>query len=310
VSRAPWILSAQVAAGVPMSDPALALPLVQAAEAAGVDLLVLGESVAGSAAPAFDPLIVAAWLAPHARGVGLIATVSALHSEPFHVARAMSALDFITGGRSGWLPTTAGIDWPRYGGVGEVSAEHQVAKALDFVAATESLWDSWDSDALIIDQASGAYLHADRVRRSNYNGPYHQVQGPLNAARPPQGYPLLLQSDRDLTNAVGRSDVKIVGADAPPDPGATRLIVRIGVRDCHGSTLAALARRWESGAIAGLHLLLTDPLADLGYCQTAILPELDRLGIAYGQGREQPLRTRLGLPVPRSAAESARRGVL
>jgi alkanesulfonate monooxygenase SsuD/methylene tetrahydromethanopterin reductase-like flavin-dependent oxidoreductase (luciferase family) len=219
MSRAPLILSAQVAASAPLSDPAFALPLLQAAESAGIDLLVLGESPTADTAPAFDPLIAAAWLAPQARGVGLIAAVSALHSEPFHVARALSALDFLTAGRCGWLPTTAGVDWPRYGAVGEVTSGQYGAKALDFVAATESLWDSWDSDVLIIDQASGAYLHADRVRRSNYQGPYHQVQGPLNAARPPQGYPLLLQSDRDLTSGQGRADLRIVGPETAAASG-------------------------------------------------------------------------------------------
>jgi alkanesulfonate monooxygenase SsuD/methylene tetrahydromethanopterin reductase-like flavin-dependent oxidoreductase (luciferase family) len=309
MSRAPLILSAQVEAGASMADPTFALAVLHAAEAAGIDLLVLGASPESAAAVAFDPLIVAAWLAPHARGVGLITAVSALHSEPFHVARALSALDFLTAGRCGWLPTMAAVDWSRFGGVGEVRPEQYLAKSRDLIAATQSLWDSWDSDALIIEPASGAYLHADRVRRSNYSGPYHQVQGPLNAARPPQGHPLLVQADIELTNGSYPNDIQIVSAHEVLAPGVTKTLVRIDVHECRDSGLAALARRWEDGAIAGIHLTLSNPLAELELFRDRVLPELRRLGRVTTALRENSLRARFGLPVPRSAAEIARRGM-
>ena len=324
MKQSPFILSVQIAADAPMHDPAHAAEVVRLADAAQVDLLVLGEPASGGAAsdatpragepPAFESIIVAAALAPLTRGVGLVAVVSALHAEPFHVARAMSALDFLAAGRSGWMPTTTGVDWPRYGGVGEVPAAEYPAKGADFVAATESLWDSWDSDALIIDQASGAYLHTDRVRRSNHHGPYHEVQGPLNAARPPQGHPLLLRNEFDVIGraaaaVVRPADVQIVNPDALPVRDGARRIARVAARAATATTLAAWADSFERGDIDGLHLTLSDPLADLAWFGASVVPQMRALGLALGASRDRSLRERFGLSTPRSPAETARRGV-
>ena len=324
MKQTPFILSVQIPAHAPMHDPAHAAEVVRLADAAQIDLLVLGEPASGDTAndatpragepPAFESIIVAASLAPQTRGVGLVAVVPALHAEPFHVARAMSALDFLAAGRSGWMPTTSSVDWARYGDVGRVPVAEYLAKGLDFIAATESLWDSWDSDALIIDQATGAYLHTDRVRRSNHHGSYHEVQGPLNAARPPQGYPLQLRSDLDLLGresgaAVRHADVTIVDSDAPPSPGGSRRIARVAARAMTAGTLAAFAARFERGDIDGLHLTLGDPLDDLAWVGASVVPMLRALGLSIGTARDRSLRERFGLPMPRSAAEAARRGV-
>lgn len=324
MKQTPFILSVQIPADAPMYDPTHAAEVVRLADAAQVDLLVLGELASSDGAdgttpraaerPAFESIIVAAALAPLTCGVGLVAVVSALHAEPFHVARAMSALDFIAGGRSGWMPTTAGVDWPRYGGVGEVSAAEYLAKGADFIAATESLWDSWDSDALIIDQATGAYLHTDRVRRSDHHGPYHEVQGPLNAARPPQGYPLQLRNEFDVigraTAAVVRpADVRIVSADALPVRDGSRRVARVAARAVTAATLAGCATSFERGDIDGLHLTLTEPLEDLAWFGASVVPQMRKLGLALGTSRDRSLRERFGLSTPRSPAEAARRGV-
>ena len=309
--QTPFILSVQIPANAPMYDPSHAAEIMRLADAAHIDLLVLGEIAIGAAPasldpPAFESIIVAAALAPLTRGVGLVAVVSALHAEPFHVARAMSALDFLAAGRSGWLATTAGVDWARYGGVGELRADEYPAKAMDFVAATESLWDSWDSDALIIDQTSGAYLHTERVRRSDYHGRYHEVQGPLNAARPPQGHPLRLRSEHEPT---GPADVDIVSLDAfPPADGSLR-IARVTARAATAATLSSWSTCFDRGAIDGLHLTLNDPLADLAWFGANVVPQMRELGLSIGSARDRSLRERFGRPIPRSAAEAARRGV-
>lgn len=316
--QTPFILSAQIRADAPLYDPTFSTELMQRAEFAQIDLAVLGEVTASAVSgaedlPAFESIIVAAALAPLTRGVGLIAVVSALHAEPFHVARAMSALDFLAAGRSGWLPTTACVDWARYGGVGQVSADEYLAKSVDFIAATESLWDSWDSDALIIDQSSGTYLHSDRVRRSDYHGRFHEVQGPLNAARPPQGYPLQLRSERDLTgraaaSSVRPADVSIVNLGALPARDGSKRIARVAARDATPAALASWTASFGQGDIDGLHLTLADPLADLAWFGATVLPQLRALGVSVGSGRDRSLRERFGLPIPRSRAETARRG--
>ncbi|MFM5956084.1 MAG: LLM class flavin-dependent oxidoreductase, partial [Dolichospermum sp.] len=41
---------------------------------------------------------------------------------------------------------------------------------------------------------SGVYFHADKLHTLNHKGKHFSVKGPLNVARPPQGYPVIVQA--------------------------------------------------------------------------------------------------------------------
>ncbi len=296
-ARTTLFLSAGLSGAEPLADPQHATALVALAESARIDLLVLGETGPTDPSPRFDPLVVAAWLAPHAGGVGLVAFTAALEAEPFHVARAMSALDFLTGGRSGWQPGLGGRNPARLGALAAIVPEQALPKALDFIAATRSLWDSWDADALIIDAASGIYLDPDKVRPCHYHGPFFQVRGPLNAARPPQGHPLLVQTDRDpLWRDLG-ADVLIVDPDTDVRAGALRS-ARVAPTDWNTAGLDRLQDQFRAGAMEGLHFALDDPLTELPRFTSEVLPELERRGLLGRPNRHGLLRARLGLPNP------------
>lgn len=314
--RRTLFLSAGIAGTEPLADPARAVAVVRLADAARLDLLVLGESAPDDPVPGFDPLVVASWLAPHAGGVGLVPFTAALETEPFHVARAMSALDFLTGGRSGWQPGIGGRNALRLGPAATILADQALPKARDFVAATRSLWDSWDADALVIDAASGVYLDPDRVRPAHYAGPYFKVRGPLNAARPPQGHPVLVQTDRDpLWRGIG-ADVLVTGAGPLPEPASAASpasapgplrAARFATSSWNAAGLDALARQVAAGALDGLHLVLRDPLVELPRFAADVLPELERRGLLGTPDRGATLRTRLGLATPASGVSAGAR---
>jgi hypothetical protein len=307
-------LSAGLGAGEALSDPLRAQAVIGLAEAAGIDLLVLGEAGAETPAPCFDPLVVASWLAPWAGGVGLVPLVPTLACEPFHVARALSALDFLTDGRSGWLPGTGAYNPARFGASSSVAADQRVPKARDFIAATCSLWDSWDADALIVDAASGVYLDPAKVRQSAYRGPFYQVLGPLNAARPPQGHPILVQSDRDPLWRVTPADVLIMdlgsAADLEPardlqstpqryrGPGGARRACRVPGVSWSTGQLDELELAFRAGRFEGIHLVLEDPLAELALLAATLVPALERRRLRTAGERRGTLRARLGLAVP------------
>ena len=297
-TRSTLFLSAGIAGTAPLAEPGHATRVVAFADAARLDLLVLGETAPGDPVPRFDPLVVGAWLAPQAGGVGLVAFMAALEAEPFHVARALSALDFLTGGRSGWQPGTGGRNPARLGPRAQVAPDEALPKARDFVAATRSLWDSWEADALVIDAASGVYLDPDKVRPGHYRGPYFAVRGPLNAARSPQGHPLLVQTDRDpLWRDLG-ADVLITDAGSvEAAPGLLRT-ARVAPADWDVAGLDRLERQFRAGALEGLHLVLQDPLAELPRFATDVLPALERRGLLGAHDRRTTLRARLGLPNP------------
>jgi alkanesulfonate monooxygenase SsuD/methylene tetrahydromethanopterin reductase-like flavin-dependent oxidoreductase (luciferase family) len=167
------VLSATVCS-VAMSDPGYAAEVLAKAEAAGVDLLILGSE----AALPFDALVLAGWAAPRVTRMGIVACVPASIAHPFHVARALSAIDFLCNGLSGWAPVAAGAP---------------AGKAEDMVRAARALWNGWGADTLIIDKASGRYLDSSQVTVPNYKGAFFDVAGPVNAMRPPQGNPLLVR---------------------------------------------------------------------------------------------------------------------
>ncbi|MFG1687291.1 LLM class flavin-dependent oxidoreductase [Nonomuraea sp. NPDC049269] len=52
----------------------------------------------------FDAVLLAARLAPLTSRIGLVPTATTTHTEPFHVAIGIAALDHISGGRAGWRP--------------------------------------------------------------------------------------------------------------------------------------------------------------------------------------------------------------
>jgi hypothetical protein len=261
-----FILSASVAASA-MADPAFAARVITAAQDAGLDLLLIGQT----ANLTLDPQVMAAWAAPRAGGLGIVPLVSIRIAHPFHTARALSAVDYLSGGMLGWCP------------VAEGGPAEQVA---DMVRATRALWDGWDEDCLIIDKASGHYLDSSKVRRSNYIGSYYRTRGPVNAMRPKQGHPLLV-ADADSPFAVLGVDVAIV-REGQACPAAARGLRR----DTLAADPAKLAGQFASGLIDGLHCDLAQPLPELA--QMA-----QRFGALAGErATAGTLRERLGLPLP------------
>ncbi len=106
------------------------------------------------------------------------------------------------------------------------------------------MWDSWDQDALIIDKASGEYLDSAKVRRVDYRGPYFSTMSSLNAARPPQGYPLLVRDMDDLSaNSELPADVVLLGAETITE--AENAIVRL--RAAPGTANAAILLKVTAG---------------------------------------------------------------
>src|SRR5207237_5899805 len=66
--------------------------------------------------------------------------------------------------------------------------------AREFYDVVTGLWDSFADDAFIRDAASGIYVDPDRIHVLDHVGPELRVRGPLNIARPPQGWPVIVQA--------------------------------------------------------------------------------------------------------------------
>ena len=150
-----------------------------------------------SATPtSFEPFTLLPALAMMTKHLGLMATGSTTYDEPYHVARRFASLDHISGGRAGWnVVTTSNPDASLNFGL-EHQPDHaeRYDRAREFVEVVTGLWDSWADDAFIRDAESGIYFDPERLHVLNHKGEHLSVRGPLNIARPIQGWPVIVQA--------------------------------------------------------------------------------------------------------------------
>lgn len=144
----------------------------------------------------FDPLTLLPALAMVTERLGLIATASTTFESPYLIARRFASLDHISNGRAGWnIVTTSNPDAAKnFGMDDQMPHAERYARAREFFDVVTGLWDSWADDAFVRDVKSGIYFDPDRLRVLNHEGKYLKVRGPLNIARPVQGWPLIVQA--------------------------------------------------------------------------------------------------------------------
>jgi FMN-dependent oxidoreductase (nitrilotriacetate monooxygenase family) len=144
----------------------------------------------------FEPFTLLSALAMATDHLGLIATGSTTFDAPYHVARRFASLDHISGGRAGWnIVTTSNPDAALNFGLEEhVEHDERYRRAREFYDVVTGLWDSWADDAFIRDQESGLFFDPAKLHVLGHKGKYYSVRGPLNIARPVQGWPLIVQA--------------------------------------------------------------------------------------------------------------------
>ena len=144
----------------------------------------------------FDPLTLLPALAQHTKHLGLIATASTTFEPAYTIARRFASLDHISEGRAGWnIVTTSNPDAAQnFGMDDQMEHDERYARAREFYDVVTGLWDSWADDAFIRDVESGIYFDPAKLHVLNHNGKYLKVRGPLNIARPIQGWPVIVQA--------------------------------------------------------------------------------------------------------------------
>lgn len=160
------------------------------------DGLAVGPRVKHNTQAIFEPITLLTAMATVTEHIGLIATATTGYIEPYTLARSFASLDHISGGRAGWnIVTSAGDDEAANFGVqGIPDHAGRYRRAAEFVDVATALWDSWEDDALVLDESTGIFADPDRVHRIDHDGEHFTVRGPLNSPRSEQGRPLLVQA--------------------------------------------------------------------------------------------------------------------
>ncbi|WP_196073054.1 LLM class flavin-dependent oxidoreductase [Nakamurella alba] len=190
------------AAGTDTATASAVTGLVQGWDRAGLDLAVLDDdSVADIARPAqLDAGLVASYLALRTRRVAILPVLETLHTEPFHLAKAVQTLDIVSGGRAGWQIGVA-TSAEQAALVGRRTAPQRpaaVAEAADVVEVARRLWDSWEDDAEIRDAATYRFVDREKLHHIDFSGDHFAVRGPSIVPRSPQGRPPVLTDDPAL----------------------------------------------------------------------------------------------------------------
>ncbi|MDR5801105.1 LLM class flavin-dependent oxidoreductase [Caballeronia sp. LZ001] len=144
----------------------------------------------------FEPTVLLTALAGATEHVGLIGTASTTFNDPFNLARRFASVDHLSGGRVAFNAVTTydAAAAANFSFNTPLSTEERYARAQEFVDVVTKLWDSWEDDALVADQATGRYADPSRVHSIEHRGQYFSVRGPLNVPRSPQGRPVLVQA--------------------------------------------------------------------------------------------------------------------
>jgi FMN-dependent oxidoreductase (nitrilotriacetate monooxygenase family) len=190
----------------------------------------------------------------------MIATASTTFNEPYHIARKFASLDHISNGRAGWnLVTTSNPDAALNFGLDE-HVEHaaRYRKAREFYDVVTGLWDSWADDAFIRDVENGVYFDPGRMHVLNHKGPHFSVRGPLNVARPVQGWPVIVQAGAsDAGRQIAAETAEMVFAAGGPIEEARRFYA-----DVKGRTEAVGRNREHLKILPGALVVVGETVAE------------------------------------------------
>ncbi|MCA2210684.1 LLM class flavin-dependent oxidoreductase [Nocardia rosealba] len=250
--------------------------VVTTAETLGFDAVFLPDSFAlQEGGPEvvrgrLDAVAVAARTAPLTRRIGLVPQVPVTHTEPFHVSKAIAALDFASLGRAGWEVTvsTGATEAAAFGRKKIQDAASLWHEADEAVEVVTRLWDSWEDDAEIRDVPTGRFIDRDRLHYIDFEGDNFSVKGPAITPRSPQGQPIVTVRADDPAStgiAVHRADLIRITAPDLPTAAAHRLALR-----------AAIAEAGRDPDAVQVLLDLPVHLADSAENAHADVAELDR----------------------------------
>ncbi|MFJ4030100.1 LLM class flavin-dependent oxidoreductase [Paenarthrobacter sp. NPDC089989] len=292
---------------------------VLAAESAGFHIATFKDTPDAGRANALQR---AAFAGPVTRSIALVPEVDTVYTEPFHVSTQLASLDYVSGGRAGWIATAA--ESPKAAaavGRSFVSGDALGQEAAASIEVGRRLWDSWEDDAVIRDVATGRYIDVDKLHYVDFETPAdfagtpYSVKGPSIIPRPLQGQLPVLAS----ASLVGEGAVPVEAVDAVLVTAPTPELLVAEVRDVRarlGASVAVVAEldvvldsRGESAARRVVpesgHARFVGTAAELTEYLDALLQEADGVRLHPGDlALELDELSRLVLP------ELRRRGSL
>lgn len=174
----------------------------------------------------FEPFTLLSALSVVTERIGLVGTASTTFEQPYNLARRFASLDHISNGRAGWnIVTTSNPDSARNFGLDEhVEHSDRYSRAREFFDVVTGLWDSFADDAFIRDVESGIFFDPAKLHTLDHVGEDLKVRGPLNIARPVQGWPVIVQAGQSEAGRQLAAETAEVVFCAPRDLDAGKTL--------------------------------------------------------------------------------------
>lgn len=145
--------------------------------------------------PNHDPLTVLNIIASVTERLGVVCTKSIAATPPYDMVRAMSTLDYLTGGRAGWNVVTGHLR-AEHRALGLEQMEHDARydRADEYLQACHAFWNGVEPGAIIADKATGRFADLSKVKRINFEGKYIRTSAMPPVLPSAQGRPVLFQA--------------------------------------------------------------------------------------------------------------------
>lgn len=254
--------------------------------------------------PVNDPTLAVSAMAAVTESLGFGITLSLTYEQPYALARRLSTLDHLTGGRVAWNIVTSYLDSAarNLGLDAQIPHDQRYEIADEYLEVCYKLWEgSWEADAVVRDAQRGVFTDPAKVHDIEHKGRYFAVPGPFLCEPSPQRTPVLFQagaSPRGVRFAAAHAEAVFVSGPTPQivsgpvralrsaaaalgrDPRSIKVFTMVTpvVAETHDEAVAKLAqyRRFVSpaGALAlfggwtGIDLAELDPSEPLTYVET------------------------------------------
>lgn len=171
--------------------------------------------------PVNDPTAAVSAMAAVTETLGFGITLSLTYEQPYVLARRLSTLDHLTGGRVAWNIVTSYLDSAarNLGLDAQIPHDQRYEIADEYLEVCYKLWEaSWEPDAVVRDPVRGVFTDPAKVHDIEHKGRYFSVPGPFLCEPSPQRTPVLFQagaSPRGVRFAAANAEAAFISGPSP-----------------------------------------------------------------------------------------------
>src|ERR1700761_1958452 len=171
--------------------------------------------------PVNDPTGAVSAMAAVTQTLGFGITLSLTYEQTCSLARRVSTLDHLTGGRVAWNIVTSYLDSAarNLGLDAQIPHDQRYEIAEEYLEVCYKLWEaSWEPDAVVRDPQRGVFTDPAKVHDIEHKGRYFSVPGPFLCEPSAQRTPVLFQagaSPRGVKFAAAHAEAAFISGPTP-----------------------------------------------------------------------------------------------